>query len=333
MSAAASAAAAALAALLLVLNVGLVRAGLFQHGGVLAHDDRLEIGLELGSLLFAALLRIAGDRREIVRNGWVGLARLAVAQNTDIAVVVADDGVGLLLQPDADALLEQIDLRDRAAAVRRVDERFILRAGLQQLLIGLLLVVQAAHQSAAGAGNFRGIQAEVLRLGHLDGHRLEIVQELAAAERAAADAEAADHLRLVAHADLPQLDAGAQHGGEALDQLAEVDAAVGREEEQDLAAVKGIFRRDELHFQPEVGDLLLADVHGALFAAAVLGVDALVLLRGQPQDGAQRRSDLARVHHVVAADALAEFGPAGSLQNDLVARCDLQLAGREEIDL
>ena len=104
-------------------------------------------------------------------------------------------------------------------------------------------------------------------------------------------------------------------------------------QEQDLAAVKGIFRRDELHFQPEVGDLLLADVHGALFAAAVLGVDALVLLRGQPQDGAQRRSDLARVHHVVAADALAEFGPAGSLQNDLVARCDLQLAGREEIDL
>ena len=78
---------------------------------------------------------------------------------------------------------------------------------------------------------------------------------------------------------------------------------------------------------------MLADVHGALFAAAVLGVDALVLLRGQPQDGAQRRSDLARVHHVVAADALAEFGPAGSLQNDLVARCDLQLAGREEIDL
>ena len=130
----------------------------------------------------------------------------------------------------------------------------------------------------------------------------------------AAHAEAADHLRLVAHADLPQLDAGAQHGGEALDQLAEVDAAVSREEEQDLAAVKGIFRRDELHFQPEVGDLLLADVHGALFAAAVLGVDALVLLRGQPQDGAQRRSDLARVHHVVAADALAEFGPAGSLQ-------------------
>ena len=60
-----------------------------------------------------------------------------------------------------------------------------------QLLVGLLLMLQAAHQSAAYAGNLRRVQGQVLLLGHLDGHRHEIRQVGMAAQGSAADADTA----------------------------------------------------------------------------------------------------------------------------------------------
>lgn len=68
------------------------------------------------------------------------------------------------------------------------------------------------------------------------GHK--IVQKLRAAERTAADAEAAEHFGLVAHADLTQLDAGAEHAREVAHELAKVHAPLGGEEEHDLAPSK-----------------------------------------------------------------------------------------------
>ena len=244
---------------------------------------------------------------------------------------MADDGVRLLLQPHLDALAQQVHVRDRAAAVGRVHEGLRLGAVLDQILIGRLLVVQAAHQPPAGTGNFGGVQAEVLRLCHFDGHRLEVVQKFAAAEGPAADAQTADHLGLVAHADLAQLDARAQHGREHLDKLPEVHAAVGGEEEENFAAVKGIFRGHELHFQPKLRDLLMADLKCALFALAVVGVGALVLRGGKTDHRAQRGNDLVRLDLVVAADAAAEFGAAGGVDDHVVAGLHGELAGVEEI--
>ena len=62
-------------------------------------------------------------------------------------------------------------------------------------------------------------------------------KKAAAAEGLAADAKAADHLALVPHADLAQLDAGVEDTGQILDQLAEVHAAIGGKVEHDLGAV------------------------------------------------------------------------------------------------
>ena len=81
----------------------------------------------------------------------------------------------------------------------------------------------------------------------------------------AAYAESADHLGLVTHADLPKFNAGAENGGQVLDQFTEINAPVRREEKQKLAAVKGALRRDKLHLQPMRSDLLLADFKGFLF--------------------------------------------------------------------
>ena len=236
----------------------------------------------------------------------------------------------MILHTDSDALAQQIDLDDRPAAVRRIDEGLHLRRGLDEILIGLLLVFQAAHEPAARAGDLRRIQTEILRLCHFDGNRLEIVEEFLAAEGSAAHAESADHLGLVAHADLPQLDASTEDGGQILDQLAEVHTAVRREEEQQLAAVKGTLRRDELHFEPVRSDLLLADLKGLLFLFLILCVRALVLLGRRAQDLAQRQHQLARLDRVVACRADAELIAARRVDDNMRTGCQRQ-SGRVKI--
>src|SRR6059036_2106677 len=67
------------------------------------------------------------------------------------------------------------------------------------------LVAETTLQSPAQPGELRGVEAQLLLLRHLDRHRLERLEEGRAAQRAAARAVAAVHLRLVAHADLPHL--------------------------------------------------------------------------------------------------------------------------------
>ena len=126
--------------------------------------------------------------------------------------------------------------------------------------IALAFVFQAAHQPAADPGNFRGIEGEILFLRHADGHRLEVAEEHRAAQRPAAAAHAAHELRLVAHANLSELDARAKHGGQILDELAEVNAPVRREVEDDLIQVERALDIDEFHRQAMQLDLLLADL-------------------------------------------------------------------------
>ena len=326
-----TAAAAALALCLFLVQLAGVGARLFEDLGVLLHHDRRKVGRQLRCFLLGAPLGVAGDGGVILGDGGIGLLRLAVAQDADVAVFVADDSLRLLLQTDLHTLTQQIHVRDGAAAVGRIHKGLRLGRGLEQILIGCLLIVQAAHQAAAGAGNFGRIQTEILRFCHLDGHRLEIVEKFAAAEGTAANAQTADQLCLVAHADLTQLNARAQDGGQLLDQLAEVHAPVGGEKEENLAAVKGILRRDELHFQPESGNFLLADLHCALFAQTVVGVHAAVLRGGDADDRTQRRDDVAWPDLVVAADAAAELRPAGGVDHDVVPGAYLECAGVKEI--
>src|SRR5262245_19938778 len=111
------------------------------------------------------------------------------------------------------------------------------------------LVTQAAFQAAAQSGQLRGIQAELLLLGHLDGDRLERRQPRGAAERPATRPVPADHLRLVADADLPHFDAGVKLGRQLADELAEVDTAVSGEVEGQLRAVERQLDARELHHE------------------------------------------------------------------------------------
>src|SRR6185436_19511262 len=105
---------------------------------------------------------------------------------------------------------------------------FVGAAAMLDALAVWQLVAEAALQPPAHPGQLRRIEAEVLLLRHPDRDRLEALQPRGAAQRPAARSVAAEHLGLVADADLPHLDATAEVSGEIADQLAEVDPSLGR---------------------------------------------------------------------------------------------------------
>ena len=173
-----------------------------------------------------------------------------------------------------------------------------------------MLVFQAAHQTAAYTGDLRRIERKVLVLGHVDGDRVKVVEVGRAAQLSAAAAEAADHLRLVAHADLAQLDTGAEHAGKILDQLAEVYAAVRGEVEQQLVHVERAFRGHKVHFELSVLNFALADEKRLVRALAVALERFHVRLSRDADHALERLHDRLLGDLGVALHALAVFQSA-----------------------
>ena len=198
------------------------------------------------SLRLSALadtLSAPGNGSQVRRNGRIVLFGLTAAQNRDVGILEDADGLWGILHANLHPLAQQVNLHHSTAAFGGIHKGFQLGAGADQVFVGILLIFQAAHQAAAGAGNLGGIQGQILGLGHFDGHRLEVLQEAGTAEGPAADTQAAHHLSLVPDADLPQFNAGVEHGGQVLHQFPEVHPLIGGEIEQDFAAVKAIIER------------------------------------------------------------------------------------------
>ena len=170
----------------------------------------------------------------------------------------------LVVQADFHGLPQEVDLGYRPHAVGGLHKGFVLGHALDGVLIGVLLVLQTAHETPAGARDLGGVEGEALGLGHLDGDGLKVVQEAAAAEGPPADPQSAQHLGLVPHTDLAQLDAGVEHAGQILHQGPEIHPALAGKEKEDLIAVKVVLHIHQLHVKPVVGDLLLADAEGPL---------------------------------------------------------------------
>ena len=137
-----------------------------------------------------------------------------------------------------------------------------------------------------------------------------------AAEGLAADTQTAQHTGLVTHADLAQLDTGTENAGQILHQGAEVHAALGGEEKDDLAGVKAELHLHQLHVQLVALHQLLADPHGLFFTAAVL-IDLLLVLRsGQTHHRAQGLHHHFVLNKAVGADTGAVFQTLSGLHDD-----------------
>ena len=247
--------------------------------------------------------------------------------------MIAFHGGGVIVQPHLNGLLQQAYIGDGALAIAGVDNGILLGAGFNQGFIGVLLIFQAAHQSAAGAGDLRGVQGKTLGLCHLDGHRLEIVQKLLAAEGTTADAQTAHHFCLVSNANLPQLDPGAEHTGEILHQIAKIHPAVGGKVKQNLAAVEAVFCGNQLHVQLVVENFILADLKGMGLFVLVFLPGAAVVVRCNADDGTQGLHHLGSRNRVIALGTETVFRTTGRVDDDLVSGGNVQLAGVEKVDL
>ena len=116
-------------------------------------------------------------------------------------------------QPDDDVAGRDVVADQPALALVGLDGRAERRQVGLELLVERVLVLQAAHQPAAGAGDLERVERQVLVLGHPDRDRLEVLEERGAAQVAAARPDAALDAGLVARADLAQLDPRRQRCG------------------------------------------------------------------------------------------------------------------------
>src|SRR5690606_14486237 len=120
----------------------------------------------------------------------------------------------LLVVPEEDPLAEEVHghhaLRAPPGAQRLAGAGEALARGD----VEVVLVLEAAEQAAAPAGNLRGVERERLVLGEAQADGGEFPEPGGAAVLAAAPADAAQARRLVADADLAELDAGPEPGGE-----------------------------------------------------------------------------------------------------------------------
>ena len=250
-----------------------------------------------------------------------------------VSVVALDDRLAVAVEFDLDGAAQYIHLRYGAETGRGLYKGPVLGYCLYKRLIGLFLIPQAAHKPAAGARDLGRVERERLSLGHLGADGVEIGQKLAAAERAAADADAAEHLGLVAHADLPELDAAAEHSCEILDQLTEVNAAVAGEVEGYLVAFKAALYVYQLHVQLVFGDFFAENAQSLMLTAAVYLLHTPVAIRGYAHHWTDGRDDFIIGNIVVAGDALRIFKALTGLDYHVFAGFNGQAVGVKVIGL
>src|SRR5262245_406340 len=279
-----------------------------RRAGVLAVLVRAIAAVLLAARAVAALVVRAG-RQLVVRD--LVLGALVVAHPHGLTV-----GIGArhhdraLAGPDARA--HGGHLRGTVAVLRQ-------------------LVRQTAHEPAAGAGDLRRVQRQVLLARHLQCDRVEALHPGRAAERAAARAAAIQPLRLVANADLAELDAGLEPACQVLHQLAEVHALLGREVERDPVAAERHLDLGELHLELAELHPLAAVVERLRLEREVLVLLVEVLLLGLADDLARDAAgtlelDERRVLEEHGAHRLAVL----TLDDDPVAEAQPQVARVQE---
>ena len=255
----------------------------------------------------------------------------AVSQQADFGDFVTFWRFRRVIEPDLDLFPEQIDAADVSDPVWGIDEALIFRHAGRGVLISGLFIFKAAHQSAAGPGNFRWIQAQVLCFSHFNGDGDKLVQELVAAQGSAADSDSAEHFRLIADADLSEFDSGAEDAGEVFDEFSEIDAAVCGKEEDNFVSLEAAFDVHEFHFEAMGGDFLFADAEGFFFSFPVVLCGAVVVFGSDSDDGPKRLNDGIIWNLMISLDAAGVFEPLRGLDDDEGIGLHLEPVGIEVV--
>ena len=141
-------------------------------------------------------------------------------------------------------------------------------------------------------------------------------------------AKAADHARLITHADLAHVDAHMEARGELAHELAEVDALLRLEVEDRLVALEQVFHRHRMHVLVRLGGHLLEDGQRLATEPLHLGGAFHVLGRGDALHGLERRFQLLHLVFVNLEDVacgMAELDAARGEHHHVVAVMNIQI--------
>ena len=263
------------------------------------HTVGAAIAALLGSLLLAAL-----------RAGHIGQVDLK-----DLAV----------LQAQHQLLARCVIFLDTRLAKRRIDKRLLFGRAALKVLVRLELVAQAAHQAAADATNLGRVERQVLLLCHADRNRLKLSAKARAAELLAALGIAAHQAGLVAHADLAHVDANVQRRGQVLDELAKIDALLGRKVEHGLLAAKQVLDAHRLHLEVELLDQTAEVDHGLVALDGQVVGKLQVDVARHAQHGLERLTDLVLRHLEGIGRDQANLGSALGGADSVICLEDIQI--------
>ena len=200
-----------------------------------------------------------------------------------------DDAWSMLLAPEEHPLAEDVHRDDALGAPRGREGLSLLGEAPAGGDIELVLVLEAAEQATASARDLAGVEGEMLVLGEPQVDRRKLLEPRRAAVLAAAASDAGQPRGLVADADLPELDAGAEQRGEVPDEGAEVDALLRGEVDGELVPIPLPFGVAHLHHQVVRAHALDHLPAGVVLGATILVVHPHVVARGAPDHRLGRR--------------------------------------------
>ena len=266
---------------------------------VARHAVGAAVAALLGGLLFAAL-----RARHI---GQVDLKDFAV------------------LQAQHQLLTRRVIFLDTRLAKRRIDERLLFGRTALKVLVRLELITQAAHQAAANAANLGRVERQVLLFCHADRDGLKLSAKARATELLAALGIAAHQAGLVAHTDLAHVDANVQRRGQILDELAKIDALLGRKVEHGLLAAKQVLDADRLHLEVELLDQATEIDHGLVTLDGQIIGKLQVDVARHAQHGLERLADLVLRHLEGVRRDQADLGSALGGADSIIGLEDIQI--------
>ena len=261
-------------------------------------------------------------RRPLRRRRGAGVARRAASFALEHREHVGgvDDDAPAVLGFDQHLAGEDFLRQHAGPAVVRDDVGADRRQLALQVLVGVVLVAQAALEPAAAAGDLARVERRPLQLGHLHRDGRHLAEVRVAADRLAAVAVVGQQLGLVADADLPHFDPRLKLVGERLHEVAKVDAALGQVVDDDPLAAVQVLDVDQLHVEIELLDLALADFVLAPLLLEHLAQLALIVARHLAQDLALLGIDQLGDRFVGRfAQHFARFEPAAGAGDHLLA--------------
>src|SRR5215469_13132246 len=116
------------------------------------------------------------------------------------------DHAGVVIKLDRNGLLQDVLSNNLAVAFYRLHAFTLTGQRAFQFNVGSVLVLEAALEPSAHAGQARRIQRQTLLTRHLDRHRIEVAQPRRTTQLASARPDASRDLGLVACTDLFHVD-------------------------------------------------------------------------------------------------------------------------------